>query len=220
MKITSGNLFSTVGRQRLQVTGCAGSHRRRNSLLRSQGFTLLELLAVVILLVILVGMTIPIAVYVNRKVAITQTQADIKTLELAIERYKVDNGAYPTSSMMRAYFGGGQTMITNRALAIINSAMLYNQLSNSSKVYIQIKASQLASNKVVSGFVTNYYWTIVDHWNTPLNYVCTRPPVPITARMVPTAGTGQVNVATFDLWSYGPDFVNGTADDVTNWKQQ
>jgi len=39
-----------------------------------------------------------------------------------------------------------------------------------------------------------------DPWNRPYQYVC----------------PGEKN-RDFDTWSYGPDGVDGTADDVTNW---
>ncbi|GMU84183.1 MAG: hypothetical protein AMXMBFR47_40530 [Planctomycetota bacterium] len=41
----------------------------------------------------------------------------------------------------------------------------------------------------------------VDEWGTPLGYAC----------------PGGNNPQTFDLWSFGPDRVSGSADDITNW---
>lgn len=41
----------------------------------------------------------------------------------------------------------------------------------------------------------------VDEWSTPLGY--TYP--------------GRHNPQTYDLWSFGPDRISGTADDIANW---
>ena len=41
----------------------------------------------------------------------------------------------------------------------------------------------------------------VDPWGNPYEYVC----------------PGKYNTDSYDLWSYGPDKVSGTDDDIGNW---
>lgn len=62
---------------------------------RQQGFTLLELLVVMFILVLLAGV---VTVMVTKRVEEAKSAkavADINTLDSAIEQYHVQNGAYP-----------------------------------------------------------------------------------------------------------------------------
>jgi general secretion pathway protein G len=82
-----------------------------------------------------------------------------------------------------------------------NSANLVASLVGGSKKYYGFKLGQ---TQVVAAVVC-----FIDPFGRPYNYYCTTPPV---------AGD-QENKSTFDLWSYGPDGQDNTADDITNWKQ-
>lgn len=59
-------------------------------------FTLIEVMAVMVIIAILAGIVLGAAGYVQKRGAITATQSQIATIESAIERYKADFGAYPT----------------------------------------------------------------------------------------------------------------------------
>jgi len=83
----------------------------------------------------------------------------------------------------------------------INSSVLYTTLAGGPKPYFHFKAEQL---HVWSGNVTN----IMDPFGHAYNYYQTNDSASVT------------NVVTFDLWSYGPDGVDSTPDDITNWRQQ
>jgi len=69
---------------------------KRRLFTSNTGFTLIELMAVVIIIIILVALMVFGASYANRKAATEQTAAEIKTLQSALETYKNDNGTYPT----------------------------------------------------------------------------------------------------------------------------
>jgi len=59
------------------------------------GFTLIELLAVIAIIGILVGVVIGVGGNVRQKAAKSRAKAEIAAIELALERYKIDNGDYP-----------------------------------------------------------------------------------------------------------------------------
>ena len=59
------------------------------------GFTLIEMLVVITIIVILAGLSLGGFKYVQTKQANSQAEIQIKLLEKAIEEYKLDNGEYP-----------------------------------------------------------------------------------------------------------------------------
>ena len=140
---------------------------------------------------------------------------------MAIESYKQDQGRYPTSSLVRIsciytndYYHGSYAVIS--MAEINNSGLLLAQLLSASKTYYHFRKGQ--TNTLIANVATNMLAVtmpvIVDSWNNPINYYCTRPvnptatytytPWSVTWGMYCSTG-GQVNVASFDLWSYGQD---------------
>jgi len=158
-------------------------------------FTLVELLGVVSIVVILCAAFLQIAHLVSRKSASARCQSEIRAFELALDVYQTDNGVYPTSSVVRT--SGAPLYLAE----ITNSWRLYKALAGGPKKYFIFRRGQLAAT-------TNGLRYVTDPFNHPYNYYCVRP-----------VSSGQNNKATFDLWSYGPDGANNTADDTTNWKR-
>lgn len=64
---------------------------------RTSGFTLMELLVVVSIMVILAGLTMGVMTFVNQKQAIEQAKVQLGLLELALEDYYSENGEYPSN---------------------------------------------------------------------------------------------------------------------------
>jgi prepilin-type N-terminal cleavage/methylation domain-containing protein len=62
---------------------------------RNNGFTLVEMLTVIAVIVILTGLVIGISSSVQYKAAKSQAQGVIASLSAACEAYKADNGGYP-----------------------------------------------------------------------------------------------------------------------------
>jgi prepilin-type N-terminal cleavage/methylation domain-containing protein len=62
--------------------------------LRRSGFTLTELLVVIVIIAILVGITLPAVQYVRNRAKSTRIRVDIQNLENAVEDYKL-KGDYP-----------------------------------------------------------------------------------------------------------------------------
>lgn len=67
--------------------------RRRNS----AGFTLIEVMVVIVILGILAALVVPRIMDQPDKARITKAQADIRGMESALKMYKLDNFQYPTT---------------------------------------------------------------------------------------------------------------------------
>jgi prepilin-type N-terminal cleavage/methylation domain-containing protein len=171
------------------------------------GFTIIELLTVMIIIVLLTGLTVGVAKHAQTVAAISRTRSEIAAMEMALERYKSDNGRYPASSGTRVTSSSGYP----GTFEYSNSAVLYMALAGGSKIYYNFRADQLRTNTTISAIY------IVDPFGSPYNYYQTNNTGPPSA----ANPNGVNNLATFDLWSYGPNGVNdeGTNDDITNWRQ-
>ena len=64
---------------------------------KKAGFTLIEVLLVVVIIGILVGVAIPRLGGRVRQAEISRAKADIQSIGLALRMYELDNGEYPTS---------------------------------------------------------------------------------------------------------------------------
>jgi general secretion pathway protein G len=166
------------------------------------GFTLIELLTVLIIIVILAGLVVAAGKYALTKAAVSRTQSEIAAMELALEHYKNDNGAYPTTPLNGKRNSPSPPGFPT-TIEIDNSTNLYSALAGK---YFTFKPNQTGVDPI-SG---NKY--VIDPFGHPYNYYC--PPAPAT-------GLVWSNQASFDLWSYGPNGINdeGTNDDITNWQQ-
>lgn len=65
---------------------------------REKGFTLLEVMVVLVILGLLAAVVAPNVLGTQDKGMIKKTQADIALLEQAIDMYKLDNFMYPTTT--------------------------------------------------------------------------------------------------------------------------
>jgi general secretion pathway protein G len=62
----------------------------------SAAFTIVELLVVITIIIILAGLILSTAGYVQKKGARSRAEAEIAAMSAALENYKADNGIYPT----------------------------------------------------------------------------------------------------------------------------
>jgi type II secretory pathway pseudopilin PulG len=71
----------------------------RDSSFRSEAsFTIIELLVVIAIIIILAGLILSTASYVQKKGARSRAEAEIAAMSAALESYKADNGIYPRDS--------------------------------------------------------------------------------------------------------------------------
>jgi type II secretory pathway pseudopilin PulG len=71
---------------------------RHSSFRGEASFTIIELLVVIAIIVILAGLILSTAGYVQRKGARSRAEAEIAAMSAALESYKADNGIYPRNS--------------------------------------------------------------------------------------------------------------------------
>ena len=64
---------------------------------RQAGFTLIEVMVVIVILAILAGLVVPKVVGQSDKARIKTTETALSTTSNAIDMFKVDNGRYPTT---------------------------------------------------------------------------------------------------------------------------
>jgi general secretion pathway protein G len=83
---------------RFQVSGF------KSQALSCKGFTLVELLAVITIIMILAGLVLGGAAWAGRKADISRCQARMQTIKNALEEYKLDYGKYPPQGVGAAPF--------------------------------------------------------------------------------------------------------------------
>jgi len=65
---------------------------------RRSGFTLLELMVVIVILGILAAVVAPRLIGRTDEAKVTEAKVQLRNLETALKLYKLDNGAYPTTA--------------------------------------------------------------------------------------------------------------------------
>jgi general secretion pathway protein G len=102
------------------------------------GFTLVELLAVVLIIAILAGLGLSTMGYVNRKGAEARARAEVATIAAAIDNFKLEQGRFPE----------------------VND--LVGELTqNTGKVYLELRANQTnSSGKLVDPFGAEYVYDV------------------------------------------------------------
>jgi general secretion pathway protein G len=64
---------------------------------RSAGFTLIEIMVVVVILAVLGALVVPKILENVDKARVTRAQSDIRAIETALDLYRLDNFKYPTT---------------------------------------------------------------------------------------------------------------------------
>ncbi len=198
------------------------------------GFTLVELLGVMTIIVMLAGLTYGSAGYIEKRMVASAVHAQITMIESALEIYKSDWGYYPSTLPARISANGISESLNN---SILYNALCPTNPSAGRKIYLSFSAAQIRTNTGTQ--LPNIY----DGWGRPLNYY--NSPGTVFAIVTSAAANfgytvgGQVNVNSFDLFSYGADgytyavtntttpsgwpanWLNPSAanDDVANWGQ-
>jgi len=63
----------------------------------SRGFTLIEIMVVVVIISVLIGLVAPNILGRVDEARVTAAKADIATMSQALDMYRIDNGSYPTT---------------------------------------------------------------------------------------------------------------------------
>lgn len=89
------------------------------------GFTILELLVVLTIIIVLAGLILATSGYVQKKGARSRTEVEIAAISAALENYKADNGVYPSNDDTKAL----DSATTNPSSYRLASSYLYSQLT-------------------------------------------------------------------------------------------
>lgn len=162
--------------------------KMKSSNLQPKGFTLVEMLVVITIIVILAGLSMGGFSIVTQKKANSQAKIQIALLSKALEEYKLDNGEYPAGS------AGSNDLY---------KALYYNGASVTppEKIYV----SQLDPDNNKQGWTegTEANAKIVDPWGK--EYIYRR------------GDHDNAKNPDFDLLSKGKDGIEGNADDIDNF---
>jgi type II secretory pathway pseudopilin PulG len=167
----------------------------RISSFRECGFTIIELLVVISIIIILAGLILSTVGYVQKKGARSRAEAEIAAMSAALESYKADNGIYPRDATATDALDPAATI--NSANYALASLYLYKQLSGDTsanrqpaagaKTYFAFKPNQLSPTDQ-----TQPVTAIRDPFGNSYGYS--------TAKAANPSGTVGYN-PTFDLWS-------------------
>ncbi len=152
----------------------------------AKGFTLIEMLVTITIIVILMSLAVAGFGYVNQKQASDQAKIQISLLSNGIEEYKLDNGVYPPTGDSNSIY----------KLLYFNGANATPQ----GKIYV----SQLDPLNNKQGWTegTNANVTIIDPWGSQYIYR--------------NGADADAKNPDFDLISKGKDTTLGTSDDLRN----
>lgn len=197
----------------------------------AKGFTLMELMVVVAIIVVLASLTVGGLSAMQRNQAKSKCTTQIKLLENALEDYKSDMGSYPVR------IAGDNT----------GSNSLYRALFFEGYDYNKRKGDSGTAPTVVDGTAMRIYLAELDPTSTKQGWSSTpggsgNPANPIgenntildpwgfSYNYLPAIGANgnediECNNPDFDLWSNGPDGQKGSSDtdkfagdNLTNWK--
>lgn len=169
-----------------------------------RGFTLVEILTVVSIIIVLMAMTFGIGRWALGNAQIEKAKTQVKLFEVKLQEYEADNGEFPP--------GDG----SDRSSVQIYTALYENGILNNKKVYmpeLDPDDSDQFNRKIKNGVILDPF-----KHKKPYFYL----------RGVDENGeeAGNAFNPDFDLWSLGPNGVGrgdgGTSDedlddDIINW---
>lgn len=131
------------------------------------GFTMVEILGVVVIIGILAGITLGGAGAVRRHGAVSQAKAEITALEAALARFQAENGFYPanTSNNPTTSFNPNTAIYYNAGSALFSTLFGTNMFNRppSTKRYFEPKPSMVSSTNAANPF-------FVDPWGYAYGY--------------------------------------------------
>jgi len=190
---------------------------------RPSGFTLVEMIVVIVIIGILAALLLPALSKARSTARKGVAAADIRNIEMALRQYEQDNGGFPPDSGSWTYYvksGGSKTAVTktfdsSEALVFfLTTTFKRNPTDNSAQVYhwadqgpyIELKTKQ-------RGTGSHGLPVYKDPFGQEHAYVYSNN----------TDGSfftgGPHNAASFDLYCFGVNGKdeNGEGDDINNW---
>jgi type II secretory pathway pseudopilin PulG len=194
------------------------------------GFTLVELLVVIVIMMFLAGITIPVVSSIQSNSRKGITSAQISQMELAIRQFESDFGIFPPddyrTSVTPISLGGipiptdDDLDTASKCLAFFLGCRFTFSSASFNGVYgpyIEFKKSQ------ISGMGVNFANDTADLSIEGINATreVFRYKDPFGSFYSYDSSSPAFNVASFDIYSFGPDKIDSfgteTSDDITNW---
>lgn len=181
-----------------------------------RGFTLIELLTVVVIIGILVSIVIGVAGNVRRQGAVSRATAEVSAIELALERYKIENGDYPNATDISIPSGAHGFYDGNPSNYVTASQDLFEDLvgrprysetsTDNNPVYFEVKESQVGDPSGTSyfmdpfGYSYGYVYSAADNPRSYYNQVV--PDIWSTAgeTVTPTGATEHIYLRWVTNW--------------------
>lgn len=209
---------------------------------RRSGFTLIEIIIVVTVIVILMGLVLGVAGPVQESGRRSRAQAEIAALETALTRFEIDHGFYPNAMGISRlagdtfYNGDPNTYLSaSRALFLaVTGRQWFNSVDTATMgtQYMEVRPNQIvpgaagsagSTNLIASNFAS-YSGAIgqgtylVDPWGRAYGYYFAATPFGTPPR------NSINNVTIFDLWTTGGQTTNPSASSphilrkwIANW---
>ncbi len=191
---------------------CSSFVIRHSSFRAAGAFTLIELLIVMAIIIVLAGLILATANYVQKKGYRSRAEAEIAAISAALENYKADNGVYPSTAETNALMPN-KMGDPNAADYIKASLALYKLISGDAdnsndrsaelKSYFTFKPNQLSPT-----LQTQAVTYIRDPFGNSYGYSTVKASAP--------TGSDGYN-PTFDLWSTGGTVDNTTSPNQSKW---
>ena len=103
-----------------------------------KGFTIIELLIVIAVIAILVGIALPRFKGMRDEGNITRAKGELRTLQSAVESYRIHTGAYPAAATFQTALVGATPQIL--------SAVMNDPLAAASTPYVLVLSSGTTGN--------------------------------------------------------------------------
>ena len=168
---------------------------------RKNGFTIIELIVVMTIIMILAGLLVGAAQQAKARAKVAQARAMIAGIETALGMFQADMGGYPSST--NANLVSALSTVPPGAGTYTIGATNPNVSANPnySGPYMTFKQGEITGGAVIDP------WNNAYHYNNP---------------GTDHSGTSGPNYTTYvDIWSNGPNGTDdsGAGDDIANWRR-
>lgn len=184
----------------------------------TKGFTIVEVLVVMAIILVLAGLVLGTSSYVHNKAARSRAEAEIAAMSAALENYKADNGVYPSN------VPGGTDPSASDLLNARTTSPDFNAYQSASEILYQGLTGDTNGDGLADGAAKSYLTFKSNQLGGkgPATYV--QDPFGFsygysTAGQAAAGGAQKVGYnPTFDLWSTaGSTNDTGQAGWVKNW---